>query len=91
MTFHPPDSLHSGICARCGDPWTNDHVCESGMQLAQERMAAGLTRPQVAAAWVTTDHPNGVSKGYIYHLERQTHPLLRARTLHRAAVERAKQ
>ena len=82
MTFHPPDCLHSGICARCHDPWTEGHICEPGFVLQRERESAGLTRPQLAEVW-------GVSKGYIYHLERQAHPLLRARKLHRAAVERA--
>ena len=55
-----PDT--SPTCGTCREPWTPEHVCTSGADLAKEREAAGLTKAELARRM-------GISKQYLGRIE----------------------
>ena len=67
----------------CGDPWTPSHRCTSGADLAAERLAAGLSKSDLARAW-------RCAKSYIGKVEGQIAPTAHTRAAYRAAIERAR-
>ena len=76
-----PDT--SPTCGTCREPWTPEHVCTSGADLAKEREAAGLTKAELARRM-------GISKQYLGRIELQPHPTADIKARYRAALKGTK-
>jgi transcriptional regulator with XRE-family HTH domain len=70
-------------CGTCREPWTPDHVCTSGADLAKERESAGLTKAELARRM-------GISKQYLGRIETQPYPSAETKTRYRAALKGTK-
>lgn len=74
------ESTHSPVCPVCSEPWKRSHQCTTGATLAGERVAAKLTKAEVARRM-------NVSKQYLGRIELQLHPSGDIKKRYRAAIQ----